>query len=192
MKQPTPRLPLVGSDDSPETDALTRAIFERVEASTGRVPNLYRNLANAPELLDAWINFAWPLRHAANSDRRVRELVIMRTAQLNAVDYEWRQHWRMATAEGVPVEQLEALADWRESDLFSPSERAALAVTDELADGADLSDAVWDSLQEQFDPKECLEIVLTASFYACVSRVLGALRVPLEDSATEVPGLRPA
>ena len=37
-------------------------------------------------------------------DSRLRELVIMRIGWLTACDYEWTQHWRVASGLGVPAQ----------------------------------------------------------------------------------------
>lgn len=185
---PEPRIPLIGDDTD---DPRLTATFDRVRSAVGRIPNLYRTLGHNPEVLDAWLAFAWPLRHAATSDRALRELVIMRTAQLTTADYEWRQHWSMALEVGVSEEQLAALGAWPDADAFSPAEKAALRMTDELGSTADLGDDGWAALRSHFDDRECVELVLTAAFYSCVSRVLGGLHVPLEESASANPPVDP-
>lgn len=38
--------------------------------------NLYRALANAPDVLDAWLRFAWSLRDDCTTPRALRELMI--------------------------------------------------------------------------------------------------------------------
>lgn len=184
-----PRLPLVSvTPDDPQL----AATFADVQAAIDRIPNLYRVLGHAPALLDAWLAFAWPLRHEATTDRRLRELIIMRTAQLDGADYEWRQHWVMATEAGVSEAQLRALADWPAAPDFDDVERAALRMTDELAVSAAVSDETWGELSSHFDEAACVELVLTASFYACVSRVLGGLQVPLEaGTAATTPPVPP-
>lgn len=182
------RLPPIDLDTD---EPALAAIFANVSAATGRVPNLYRTLAHAPELLEAWIAFAWPLRQAAVSDRALRELVILRTAQLTSSDYEWRQHWRMALEVGVSEAKIAGLGQWPDNDTFTDAERAALRMTDELGATAGLSDSSWATLRSHFDERECLELVLTASFYSCVSRVLGGLAVPFEDDTAMLPPVDP-
>jgi len=137
--------------------------------------------------LEKWIEWSWTLRSDCVSDRSLRELVITRTAQRNHIDYEWRHHYPMALEFGVTEDQLAALDDWAQSDLFSPVERAALAVADELTAGTEISDEAWAALSSHLDPAQCLEIVITAAFYACVSRVLGGLKIPLEERYTRYP-----
>jgi 4-carboxymuconolactone decarboxylase len=189
MAEQPNRIPLVGDDtDDP---AVTKT-FDYVRSAVARIPNLYRTLAHSPEVLDGWLAFAWPLRHAAQTDRSVRELIIMRTAQLTGADYEWRQHHAMATDAGVTAAQLGSLGSWPSSDAFSAAERVALGMTDELSATAELGDDTWTALRGVYGERECVELVMTAAFYQCVSRVLGGLAVPLEADVDGVPAIDPA
>jgi len=150
-------------------------VFDVFRNAGRDVPVLYRTLGNSPAMLDAWTNLAWPLRHDAKTDRGLRELVVMRVAQLTDAPFEWLAHWEMAVKHGVSTEQLTALADWAPSGLFSEEQRDVLAMTDELTRELQVSDATWERLTARFDPGEIVELLLTASFYSCVSRVLRAL-----------------
>jgi AhpD family alkylhydroperoxidase len=173
------RVPLVGDDTD---DARVAAVFAKGHDLSGRSPNLYRMLANAPELLEAWIAFAWPLRNDSRTPRSLRELMILRVAHLDGADYERVQHEPMARAAGVTEAQIAALPAWDEAAVgtYDESERAALALADEIAAGGDVDDATWAAVAEHFDPRGLVELVLTASFYSCVGRVLKALRIPLD------------
>ncbi len=164
------RLTLVGDDATEETVV---RVYAEVRESMPNISNLYRTLANAPTLLEAWIEFAWKLRSDAMSDRGIRELIIMRTSQVNATDYQWYPHWSMAIQGGISEAKLRALAVWQDSELFSEAERSVLAMADELADTATITDKTWSSLRSAFSEKELLELVLTAAWYGCVSRVRG-------------------
>ena len=176
----TERLPLVPVDAD---DPVLIEIFDAVRGMGMEVPTLYQALGNSPGMLRAWTAFAWPLRSDATTPRELRELMIMRVAQLTAAPYEWLAHWNMAVGHGVAEEQLRALADWRQSDAFSEQERAALTTADELTLELGLSDGTWSELTALFEPAEIVELILTAAFYSCVSRVLGVLELdyPAED-----------
>jgi AhpD family alkylhydroperoxidase len=173
------RVPLVGDDTD---DERVLAVFAKGHDLSGRSPNLYRTLAHSPELLEAWIAFAWPLRNESRTPRGLRELMILRVAHLDGAEYERVQHEPMARAAGVSDEQLAAIGAWRDAPdaVFDGSERAALALADAIAAGGDVDDATWAAVAERFDPRGRIELVLTAAFYSCVSRVLKALRIPLD------------
>lgn len=165
-------------------------ITDRIGQAGASGVNLYRALAHAPRLLEAWIDFAWALRERCNTPRVLRELMILRTAQRMLSQYEWHQHRDMAAEAGVDEHRVAELAMWRTSDAFTEAERAALALTDALVDGH-VPDEVNAAVDEHFDPQARVELTLTASFYCAVPRVLDALRVPVEEAApsllTEAP-----
>ena len=154
-------------------------IAENVEQLGAKQVNLYKALAHAPELLRAWINFAWALRGHETTERRLRELMILRTATLHHSPYEWHQHRRMAEEEGVPETQVAELEMWRTSTAFDDCEKAALALTDAIVDG-DTSPEIIEELEKHFGYEQRVELTVTAAFYSMVPRVLDALEVPIE------------
>jgi len=141
--------------------------------------NLYRALANQPDILAAWREFASTLREKCTLPRDLRELLIVRLAQLFGSEYERVHHLAMASAAGVPEAKLEDLARWRSSEDFSGAERAALAFGEALFDG-EIPDAVAAEAARIFSAAELVELSVTAGFYSMVPRVLDALQVPLE------------
>lgn len=177
------RVPLI--DESAAAGDVA-ATFARVRESVNAVPRIYQVLAHAPALLDGWLEFGWSLRQDASSDRGLRELAIMRVAQLAGCEYVWRSHYRMAESGGIRPAMLSALAAWRSSELFSDAQRALLAVTDALTVDAAVPDDIWAGL-DSFDDRQKVEIVLTISWYACAARVANGLQVPLEQWHSALP-----
>jgi alkylhydroperoxidase family enzyme len=161
------------------------------------LPNLYRILSISPPMFRAWIDFAWPLRLKAKSDRLLRELLILRAAQVCKVRYEWAHHVPMALEAGVTVDQLRGLELWREAACFDPKERGVIRLAEEVAVGPGASEeAVADLRALGFPDDQVVELVLTASFYICVARFLASMDVELEpgyeryldDGACRLPG----
>lgn len=141
--------------------------------------NLYRVLANQPDLLRVWVEMAWTLRLASTTPRRLRELMITRGAEVTDCGYEYGHHRRMALTAGVTEQELAELGRWRDSASFSPAERSALAFMEAVLAGS-VSDLVAEDLARHFDAAERVELALTAGFYSMVPRVIDALRVPPE------------
>lgn len=166
------------------------ALQKRLEELWGKPVNLYRALGNHPALAAAWTEFANSIRHQSQTPRALRELMILRTAQIARSEYEWAHHLRMARKSGVPEEKIAALAGWRGSALYDAKERAALALTEAVM-ACDVSDAVHAEAKKHFSHEEYVELCLTASFYAMVSRMLDAMRVELDpdvrDHAPKLP-----
>jgi 4-carboxymuconolactone decarboxylase len=186
---PVCRVPLRESGDG---DTQLSATYERVRASMKVVPRMYQALANAPELLDGWLDFAWTLRESAVSDRGIRELAILRVAQLTDSDYVWRSHVKLALDGGITQAQVDALSDWQTSEVYDETHIAVLAMTDQLTLDADVTDSVWSRFSAVFSDRQQVEIVLTVAWYTCAARTGKALRVPLEPWHDRVPGLAPS
>jgi 4-carboxymuconolactone decarboxylase len=145
---------------------------------------LYRVLANHPDALTVWTDFAWGLRRLETTPRSLRELLILRAVQHTGARYAWRDHVPMARAAGVAEAAIAALADWRESDRFDDATRAALAFADELIEFGVAQDAQLADLARFYSDEQVIELVLTVAFYAMVPRVLNALRVPLSPEGS--------
>lgn len=162
---------------SPQLDARLKELW-------GTPVNLYRALGNHPGLVAAWTEFANAIRHDSRTPRSLRELMILRTAQIARSEYEWAHHLRMARKAGVPEAQVAALAGWRDSTAFDDRERAALALTEGVM-ACNVTDEVHAEVKRHFTDTEFVELSLTAAFYAMVSRMLDAMRVELDPDVRE-------
>ena len=136
-------------------------------------------MANAPDMLRAHLKMARGLRLDARTPRALRELLILRGAQVADSEYEQHHHLRMARQAGVSEEQIAALPHGRSALSFSEPERAVLALAEALAIGY-VDAATSDELARHFDEAARVELVLTGGFYVMLARVLDAFRVPLE------------
>lgn len=159
---------------------LPEDIQSMVDEVGAKQVNLYKALAHSRDLLRAWIAFAWALRGNDATSRQLRELMILRTAQLHKSYYEWHQHRRMAAEAGVTDYEVAELEMWRSSKAFGPETRAALAFTDAIVEGR-VPAQINDDLALHFDLAQRVELTVTAAFYSMVPRVLEALGVPVED-----------
>jgi 4-carboxymuconolactone decarboxylase len=105
----------------------------------------------------------------------------MRVAQLTDAKYEWRAHKPMALRCGITQEQLAELQEWPQSNRFSEEEEIVLALTDGLTERLEVTDDVFSELQRLFSERQIVELVVTAAFYSCVSRVLTGLGLTADD-----------
>jgi hypothetical protein len=129
-KETKVRVPLVEIDEANK---------KRLQELGGEFLNLYKVIGNNPRMLSAWIEFAYSIRRDCKTPRTLRELMILRGAQIVGSGYEWQQHRRWAKEQGVTPEQIEDLFMWREFPHYSEPERAALALTEAIMAG-DVSD----------------------------------------------------
>ena len=73
----------------------------------------------------------------------------MRIGWLTACDYEWTQHWRVASGLGVTADDLLGVRDWQRYDGFGPTERAVLAATDDVVRNGKVSAESWAACERE-------------------------------------------
>lgn len=162
-------------------DPVVAPIFAYLRERAPNVPYLFRTLAHAPHLLKGWTEFAWPMRTNSTSPRTTRELAILRVLQLADADNEFEFHKRMGLNAGLQQSQIDELGAWRTSEAYSPSERAVLAVAEEIAAGPAASEASMGELRKHFGAGEIVELTLTACFYVLVARFTTSLGMAHDD-----------
>ncbi len=93
-------------------------------------------------------------------EKKLIELVKMRASQINGCAYCLDMHSRDARSHGETEQRLYVLNAWRESPLYSPRERAALAWTECLTrvatEGA--PDDAYAALEAEFSPRETVDL----------------------------------
>ena len=90
------------------------------------------------------------------------ELIKMRASQINGCAFCLDMHSKDARANGESEQRLYLLSAWRESSLFSPRERAALAWTESLTSIADnhAPDRLFEALRQHFSDEEITNLTL--------------------------------
>ena len=96
----------------PPTDPILLELQEDTRSRGGEVINLHLTLGHAPKIAKARRALSGALRREAVTPRVLRELVIMRTAQIVRSDYEMNQHIPMSLKSGLTQQQLDQLANW--------------------------------------------------------------------------------
>jgi AhpD family alkylhydroperoxidase len=113
----------------------------------------------SPALFKKFVDFSMAL-HASSIDAPLRALVEIRASQMNGCAFCLDMHVKQAKIGGERELRLHHVAIWRESPLFSPRERAALAWTEVLTripEGG-VSDALVDSERTQLSEKEISDL----------------------------------
>lgn len=109
----------------------------------------------------------------------LQELVRARASQLNGCAYCVDMHSRDAVEAGESTRRIFLLPVWRETALFTPRERAALALTEaatRLTDGP-VPDDVFAAAAAEFDETELAELIWTITVINAWNR-LGATARP--------------
>lgn len=135
----------------------------------------------AYEALDAFSKTVGQICADNGIDDRLKEIVMIHCSQLNGCAYCTRIHVDRALAAGLDADTMMQIATWRESDVFSEREQAALELAEAFTFIAEdgVSDEVYDRVGAVLTEKE-----YAALSWACVSinafnRVVVAGRYPV-------------
>lgn len=147
------------------------------------VGNIFRTLANAPNLLRRFNALGGELRNATQLDPKLRELALMTVGRLTNAEYEFTHHWNISLQVGVKREQLEHLAEFEKSPLFNDHERAVMRYAVEATNDVKVSDPTFNALRGFLDDRRMMELVMNVAFYNAVVRILVPCGVELEPGA---------
>jgi AhpD family alkylhydroperoxidase len=91
----------------------------------------------------------------AGIDKSLLELIKLRASQINGCAFCVQFHILQGEGLGIPVDKLNLVVVWRETPLFSPRERAALAWTEALTVLTQgVSDDVYAQARAEFSEQE--------------------------------------
>jgi alkylhydroperoxidase family enzyme len=172
------RIPLVDPEAVP--DSLKPLVEQIKRERGGRVLNLYKLLLNSPPIAAGWLHMGTAVRMESSLSGDMRELAICRVAQISGAEYEWQAHAPIAVKEGVSQAQVDELASWRSSGVYSNAQRAVMAYAEQVTREFDADDETFAAVREHFNDQEIMELTATIAFYNMVSRVLRLLRVDHE------------
>ena len=173
------RLPLVQAGTSPAIDYL----YAEIERMGRPVLNLYRELANQPPALAAFLEMSRYVRSGSTLDPGLRELVILATAHELGQDYEVAHHTQAAGVVGVDAAKVAALMPGGSIDGFTPAERCAIEFARQTAHTRSCDDATFSRMQALFSTQEIVDLVVTTAWYHLCAVILGSLRIELEADA---------
>lgn len=188
MHLETPRIPPLADADLSSEQA---AVLENQRGREGRVLNIFRTLAHAPEALKAFLAWGTYILSDRNSlPPRERELVILRTGWLCRSGYEWTQHVRIALRSGLDAGEIERIKSGPDHPDWTPGDRAMLRATDDLHARQFVSDAAWRQLQSVLSTRQAMDLVMTVGQYTQVCMMLNTFGVQLDAGQTLDPDLR--
>ena len=108
----------------------------------------------------------------------LRHLVALRASQINGCAFCLAMHAREAREHGESDDRIHLLNAWRESNLYSSLERAALAWAEALTNIAatHVPDPLYDEARRQFSEKQLADFSIAIGMINCWNRLCIAVR----------------
>lgn len=171
MRLDQARIAALGPD---QLDEAGREIMNRF----GDEPlNIFRTMANHPDLLKRWLVFANHVLGKSSLPERERELLILRIGWLCRAGYEWGQHVLIGRDCGLSEEEIQRLQQGPDAPGWSATDADLLRAVDELHGDAFISDGTWARLAEHWSTQQLMDIVFTVGQYNLVSMALNSFGV---------------
>ena len=129
----------------------------------------------SPELVKKLVDFSVAIAKSGHIEPGLSHLVDIRASQMNGCAFCLDMHSKEARMDGERELRLYHVAAWRESQLFTPKERAALAFTEEgtrLADAEEgVSDETWEAVRKHYDDDQVGALVWLVAMINSANRV---------------------
>ncbi|MCX4403445.1 carboxymuconolactone decarboxylase family protein [Streptomyces sp. NPDC059837] len=106
-------------------------------------------------------------------DRTLVELINLRVSQINGCAYCLNAHTRAALRAGETVQRLGVLAAWRDTELFTPAERAALALAEATTEPTDAAaqESAWAAARDALTDDQISAVIWVAITINAFNRV---------------------
>jgi uncharacterized peroxidase-related enzyme len=153
-------------------------LFDKVFAQRGNVPNMFRVMAHRPEIFATMQAHFGAVLNSGTVSTKLKELLIVRTSQVNVTPYCLASHTILAKGLGWTDDQLTHLADWPERDDFTPAEKAALRLAETVTrDAHGVTDEQFAELRNFYSEGEIVELLCAIGLFNYFNRFNNALKM---------------
>lgn len=154
------------------------ALFDTVFAQRGNVPNMFRVMAHRPEIFATMQAHFGAVLTTGTVSTKLKELIIVRTSQVNDTPYCLASHTALAKGLGWTEEQLTHLAEWATRNDFTPAEKAALRLAETVTrDARGVTDQQFVELRSFYSEGEIVELLCAIGLFNYFNRFNNALRM---------------
>ncbi len=176
------RVPLAERNQVPVEVAI---LYDKLLADRGVVPNMFKALANVPDLVLGIAALLKGLMGEGALRGWYKELIATRVASLNNCEYCISAHRYLAAQRGATPEQVETY-DAYETGPFTEKEKAGFRYAELLhVSGHAMDDAAFAAVRAHFSSEEIIELTAVAAAFEFFPRVNTALHIPVTPLPTD-------
>lgn len=136
----------------------------------------------SPEVYKALLNVDAALQQSTLS-KKLMELVKIRASQINGCAFCLSLHTQEARRRGETQRRLDVLAGWRDADIYTAAEKAALTWTESLTHISErhASDEEYHALKVHFTDKEIVDLTTLVGLINLFNRLAISMRYAVTD-----------
>ena len=154
------------------------ALFDKVFSVRGNVPNMFRVMAHRPEIFATMQAHFAAVLNTGTVPTKLKELIIVRTSQVNETPYCLASHTILARNLGWTDDQLTHLSEWRERSDFTPAQKAALRLAETVTrDAHAVTNEQFEELRSFYSEGEIVELLCAIGLFNYFNRFNNALQM---------------
>ncbi len=171
-------MPRISRVDRSQLAPEIAVLYDKAFAQRGNVPNMFRVMAHRPEIYATMQAHFAAVLSTGTVSTKLKELIIVRTSQVNETPYCLASHTILAKGLGWSDDQLTHLADWPQREDFTPAEKAALRLAETVTRDANaVSDEQYAKLRGFYSEGEIVELLCAIGLFNYFNRFNNALKM---------------
>jgi uncharacterized peroxidase-related enzyme len=162
-------------------------IYDRYLRDRGNVPNMFRTLVHRPEIFETIIAHMEAILNTGTLPKALKELVIVRTSQVNRTPYCLASHTAIARKLGWSDQQIQELTDAPASANFTEREKVAIHLAEIMTrDAHAYTDADFARLRSFYSEGEVVELMAAIGLFNYFNRFNDLLQMePTQPASAE-------
>ena len=169
-----------------EVEPAAISIYDRYMHQRGNVPNMFRTMAHRPEIFQTIVAHMEAILDTGTLPKALKELVIVRTSQLNRTPYCLASHTAICKKLGWTQDELDAM-EAANTDGFSDREQAALHLAEIMTlTPHQYTDENFVHLRQHFSEGEVVELLAAIGLFNYLNRFNDLLQMePTQPGTTQ-------
>jgi uncharacterized peroxidase-related enzyme len=182
---PMPHLDPIPLEQVQDDDIRER--FEHYRRTRGFTPNSIMTMVRRPGIVRAFMALNQAVLYEGTVPRQTKMLVSLASSFAAGCLYCQSHMTNLSSIYEAPDEKIAALADFEDSPLFSPAERAAIRLAFKAGrQPNEATQADFDALKQHYDEGQIVEIVASIALFGYLNRWNDTMATTLEPLAVEV------
>ncbi len=155
-----------------------RNLYSALESELGFVPNFIKTWAHSDNFVESVAALYGTVMGETGLSEKIRSLVILRTCQVNKCAYTAVPALKRAREAGWTEEQLDAIDQAAESNLFVYYEKEAIRLAELTSlSPDDVQEEFWMQLDNHYTSDQVVEMITLIGFFNMINRLALVLEV---------------